>query len=1520
MASNEQVLSEIVRILVRSGITSFSLDEISSVLTRLYLPVGSVLLSMDTPNAGKVANKEVGQAGAIEHRFRLADGTTGHIGFYSPDDSPAGWTGKEKKQLKNLLHEVGVLLSAFDARNRIEKLTHDHNERIKELGSISHAAGLLKVKGVKIEEAFQDICTFLPEAWQYPSHTVAQIRFEGKVFASRKFKETPWVQKADFVTPDGRNGEIAIYYQKAFPEADEGPFLKEERTLIDSLAAIISATASVESLEHLLVQNTERLKELQGINQTTAILDHFDRLEEALQHICDILPAAWQYPGYTVARIRFEQTTLVSRGFAETRWGMQQAFETPDNKSGIIEIFYLKEFPEADEGPFLKEERNLLINIANLISGSAAKLKFGKLLHENRERLKELNAINQTTALIARDETIEDTLIKVCGIIAKSWQYPEYTVARIRYDENTYSLKNIEETIWCQKEEFVTIDNNKGSIEVFYLREFPEADEGPFLKEERMLLLNLTRLITGYLNNYKGREIFSRSQTRRLATHNSEEFRQSLMRNKQPLQLFFNKQILDKYIYLDMMKYKVKDILFVATLYDAFILENEDGFFEQFMGEIYQYSLFSLPRITGVTSGEEALELLRSAHFDMVVLMAGIDPQTPIELSRKIKNSQPNLPVCLLLNQKSNVKHFEELLPVTCTIDKLFVWNGSSQIMFTIVKLMEDHANVENDTKIGLVRIILLIEDSVQYYSKYLQILYSIVFEQIQKLLPEVEKNEIDKISKMRSRPKILLARNYEDAMYIYNKYKDYLLCVISDMEFEHNGKISKNAGARFVRYVKSNLKNLPILLQSSDQRNKRIADKLGVSFINKNSERLLNELKSFLIYYLGFGDFIFRDKEGKPIATARTLKEFYQLLHSIPEETLALHAAENQYSLWLMSRGEIKLARMLNPIHNDDFDSIEDIRQFLLRIIKEYKDERIRGKVLPFDEVSALNERNIVSLAGGSMGGKGRGLAFINTLIYNLDFSSFSHEINIRTPITAVIGTDEFDLFMERNQLYDKVLHSNHTYMEISELFLKAHLSSPLVRKLSALLKQIDKPIAVRSSSLSEDSLNQPFAGVFDTYIVPNNKSSFKARLQQLEQAIKLVYASIYSNESKAYFKAIQHKVEEERMAVVIQELVGTRYGNYYYPHISGTAQSYNYYPIAHMKPEEGFAVVAVGLGHYVVGGGKAYRFSPKYPKIPVYSNKDLLNNTQVEFLAVDLSRKNIDYLKDGEMAPIVTLDLSVAEKHGTLRHCASVYNPDNDRIDTGINEPGPRIVNFGNILKYSYIPMADLIDELLTTAKDALGSPVEIEYAVDLNPGPKGLPSFYMLQIKPLVNNYAGSDLRTDGFDPSSALLYTHSGMGNGEIKSISDVVYIHREVFSKLKTKEMAMEVEHLNQYLVKNNRHYLLIGPGRWGTRDQFLGIPIVWSQISNARVIVEVSLPDFPLDASLGSHFFHNIISMNVGYCSVAHSSLTDFIHWEVLDAQKIVHKTKYFNHVHFRKPLHIIMNGKDKTAVILFDS
>ncbi|MCC5929753.1 MAG: hypothetical protein JJU28_10940 [Cyclobacteriaceae bacterium] len=1390
----------------------------------------------------------------------------------------------------------------------VEKTANSNGK--KDVFRIIKAITSVKSNQRSKEDLLRELSEALVSGLETEEKCGAIIRWSDKMAQSR-FYDTAFkaVLSFPFQTSDGETG-VAEYALALDCTVDEVSEISLQR---DVLSALLSAKLDAWLNIRLQAELKERKKELRGIQQSVDILRQITDIEDSLRQICRQLPEAFQYPEHCSARIQYNHHIWLSENFSQSPQVLKQVFETGDGKKGLIEVFYDKTFPE----PFLPEEKELLETLAGLISGSAIKQTFRRLLRENRERVKELRALNATRKIIAESLPVDDTLQRICQILPASWQFPRRTSVRIQFESRQYMSKPYIEGAWKMEESFTTIDNNKGTVEVFYTAHHSDEAKNPFLNEEYQLLANIAGMLSSYLNNYKGREIYRKSVFQQdSSSGRSAVFREALVKGKQPLQKFFHQKSADKYIYLEMMRYKVKDILFVATLYDAFMLETEDSFFERFMGEIYAYSLFSLPRITGVTTSEEAEEMLKAAHFDMVILMVGIDQETPIALSKKIKEIRPTLPVFLLLNPHANAQYFQKLLPSIPSIDKLFIWYGDAQIFFAIVKSTEDYANVSSDTQKGLVRVILLVEDSPQYYSKYLPMLYGIVFGQVQKLLPEAEKSELDKISKMRSRPKILHARNYEDAAWFLNAYKDYLLCVISDMEFDRKGKLDKRAGVKFIRYVKSHVHNVPIILQSAETAYEKIARELGVTFFNKNSETLLRDLRKFLNQYLGFGDFIFRDKKGNPIARASTFNELVEQLEKVPEESYYLHALENQYSIWLMARGEIKLAKTLNPVKVNDFKSIEESRQFFITSLRNYDDERKKGKILSFDERAMLDERNIVSLAGGSIGGKGRGLVFINALIHNFDFEIFANQINIRTPVTLIIGTDAFESFIRRNKLNEVAIHADISYRELREIFSRSRLPDSLLKKLRLLASKLSRPIAVRSSSLSEDSQTQPLAGVFDTFVIPDTDDK-NLLASRLAQAIKLVYASLYSESAKRYFRAIHRKVEEERMAIVIQELVGNRYGNYYYPHISGVAQSYNYYPVGHMKPEEGFSMAAVGLGSYVVEGWQSYRFSPKYPDTSLYAARDLLKASQTRFFALDYSKTRFDFLKDGEHAALSSLDISEAEKHGNLKHCASVYNADNETLEPGIYVPGPRVIDFANILKYNYIPLAEVIDFLLETIKDSLGTPVELEYAVDIDKTLNGLPSFYLLQVKPLVGQQLNFDADFSDIDKEKMLLYTTSSLGNGSIDNLYDVIYVKNDAFDKLKTLELAEEIEEFNERMAQEGRNYILIGPGRWGTRDIFLGIPVNWSQISNAKVIVETSLENFPLDASLGSHFFHNITSMHIGYFSVSDTQPHDFIRWKWLEQQAAIYEGKYFRQIQLPNPLKVLMNGRKKMAAIL---
>lgn len=983
------------------------------------------------------------------------------------------------------------------------------------------------------------------------------------------------------------------------------------------------------------------------------------------------------------------------------------------------------------------------------------------------------------------------------------------------------------------------------------------------------------------------------------------------------LSKIFKRKKSDQDIFQELMSFKVTEVLLVATYYDSYSIVREGRFFDKIFGEYLQLNLFSAPRITSVASYDEALSLMENRRFDMVILMAGLDKQMPVSLSEEIRKSYPELPILLMVNNNEDLKFFDKSSAPGGSIDRVFVWNGDSRVFLAMIKYVEDKLNVDNDVKVGDVRIILLVEDSQRYYTRYLPLLYSIIMTQTQNILTEETSDQTHKILKMRVRPKVLLVSTYEEAVEIVDKYMDNLICVISDVKYAREGHLDENAGVDLIRYVKSKT-TLPTLLQSSDTSNAQKAKQVGSDFIDKNSDTLSMDIYNFIHQKLGFGNFVFTNSRGIILATARNLREFTRCLRDVPPESLLYHARRNGISTWLMARGEISIAKRLRPYRIEDFESTTKLRQKILDVFEEARLERMRGRVVQFDPSMVDSDRFVMRIGDGSFGGKGRGLAFLSNFIENIDFSSIVSGLNVKIPPTTIIGAGEFGAFIEKNKLYKRI-YEEKNYDQVKELFISARLSDVVDRQLRQYIELMDSPLAVRSSGLFEDSLLQPFAGVFSTYVLPNNHPNPEVRFNQLASAVKLVYASIFSNTARAYFEAVHYKIEEEKMAVIIQKLVGQRAHDRYYPQVSGVAQSFNYYPFSYMKPDDGFAVIGVGLGKYVVGGEKAWRFCPRYPNLELSSLGDQIKDSQNYFYAVDLEESGSDLLEAGEDTFVRKLDINEAEEDGNLKHCASVYDMNNDRLTNDFSLRGPRVLNFADILKYDYVPLPRTLDILLRYFREAMGAPVEIEFALDLDDEATDKPTLWLLQIKPLIRLENHLDVDFGEVNDNRVILKSEKGMGNGRYTHIHDVVFMDINKFDRIKTREMAAEIANLNRKMEKQGREYVLIGPGRWGTRDPSTGIPVYWSQISQARVIVEMGLPDFPLDASLGSHFFHNVTSMNVGYFSVHQKNASEFVDLSFLEQQTLIEDTFYFKHVSFEKPLTILMDGKSQKAVVMWN-
>lgn len=966
-------------------------------------------------------------------------------------------------------------------------------------------------------------------------------------------------------------------------------------------------------------------------------------------------------------------------------------------------------------------------------------------------------------------------------------------------------------------------------------------------------------------------------------------------------------------IFHDLMPFKVKEILLVATAYDAYILEREGQIFEQIYGEYYQLNISSAPRITSVFTAEDAMEKIESGCFDLAIVVTGIDKQMPLILSKSIRQVSPNLPVLLLINNNNQIKLYAGMKDSLVDVDKMFVWNGDSSIFLAMIKYIEDSINAENDTAKGDVRIVLVVEDSIRYYSRYLPTLYSVIISEVHRLISGEDIDARYKLLKMRARPKVLLASTYEEALTLFEKYYEYMLCLITDVAFPLGGKNDPCAGKKLVEHIKNKL-SVPILVQSSEPDNMAFAIENNLDYIDKNSTRLSSDLIDFFHLHLGFGNFLFKDPTGKIIGEARYLKELEVLIDTIPAETILYHSDRNDFSTWFMAKGEIKSALRLKQARTEDFKGPEEIRAFIKQVLRDRWLEKKRDYISVFSETAFKEKSYLMRISNGSVGGKGRGIAFTESILQKEEFKDLMQDINVTIPKTIIIGTDEFENYIEQID-YCALIETEKDYSETRQLFSELELSSLLNQRLERMLANLKGPIAVRSSGLFEDSLSQPFSGIYETYYLPNNDPDLGIRLKQLEMAIKMVYASVFAPLARSYFDSINHSIEEEKMAVIIQELVGRGYDQYFYPHVSGVAQSYNYYPFSHMKPEDGIGLIALGLGKSIVDGEASYRFCPRYPKMNMMTIKDLLANTQRYFYALNVDKNHFNLI-EGSEATLDRLPVELAEKHGTMALSASVYDSLANAIRPGLHSDGPRIVNFSYLLEYNQVPLAATITKLLDIMRGALGTPVEIEFSVDLSKDSAERATLYILQVKPLIRSLESMVVDTSLVDRGDMILYSDRGMGNGVIDGIRDIVYVIPEKFDRLATKKIAREIHTVNADMKKEQSNYILIGPGRWGSSDPYLGIPVDWAAISEAKVIVESAVQDFNVDASLGSHFFHNITSMNIGYFTVSGKSNAVFVDYAYLEKNRAIQEYNYIRHVKLPAPVTVIMDGRKSISLI----
>ena len=965
----------------------------------------------------------------------------------------------------------------------------------------------------------------------------------------------------------------------------------------------------------------------------------------------------------------------------------------------------------------------------------------------------------------------------------------------------------------------------------------------------------------------------------------------------------------------DLMLHRIHEILLVASPYDAFILEEDGRLTQQILYEYLGMNLSYAPRVWLAKNAKTGLKQLAERSYDLVIVMMRISDMDPITFGEEVKKTYPDKPVILLAFDESEIS----MLPqkrLAKTIDKVYIWSGNANVFPAIIKNIEDKMNMERDYKIAGIRSIVMVEDNPRYYSIVLPLIYRTALSHARSLISR-SLSDTDRLLLFRARPKILLASNYEEAVDIYEKYRHNILGFISDIQFPKNKKLNQNAGLNLARYIRENDSDMPIVLQSTNSEHKEAAINANTTFIHKKSSSLIQELKNFIVNNFGFGDFVFRYKTGKEITRATNMSEFQKELKDLPQKSLQYHASKNHFSNWIAVRGEFELASYLRKIKSSNYNNLEDLRNVLLDKINLQMDEKKDGKIVQFEAKTTNKELSFVSMSTGSLGGKARGLAFASNLLKNSDLESKYPDTIVRVPKIAVIGTDEFDSFMKANDLWKIAFNDKKSDKSITRSFLKGTLSKSLKSTLSNYLNNVKYPIAIRSSSLLEDSQYQPLAGMYSTYMLPNKDKSKSLRLEELEKAIKLVYASTFLNEPKTLIEASVHHHEEEKMAVIIMELVGKTHGDTFYPSASGLAQSFNYYPVSYMKRDEGVAYLALGLGRTIAEGEKSLRFAPKYPGLipQYYSVKSTIDNSQNQFYALDMN-KGGDLLKNSQFENTSIFSLNKAETDGELFWSGSVVSTSDNKIRDSLKDEGTRVITFPSLLKWNTAPAMDLIIDLLKIGEEALGCPVEIEFAINLNKDAQKRHEFCLLQIKPMVVGGIDKIEHNQNISKDELFCASSIALGNGVISDIKNIIFINPNEFDSSKTKYIAKEIEKINN-IIPDDEKYLLIGPGRWGSSDPWLGIPVEWSQISKAKVIIEYGMHSFPVDPSFGSHFFQNVTSMRLGYFTIDHKNAEDFIDINWIKKQKPKKTSKYIDWFEIENNLIVSIDGQSGHGKIM---
>jgi len=958
----------------------------------------------------------------------------------------------------------------------------------------------------------------------------------------------------------------------------------------------------------------------------------------------------------------------------------------------------------------------------------------------------------------------------------------------------------------------------------------------------------------------------------------------------------------------------VHEILLVASEYDSYILEEDGRLTEQILNEYIGMNLSYAPRLWKTSTAEDTISILSERVFDIIIIMLRISDMNPITLSRKIKKTYPDKPIILLVFDESELIELKS--NYLKSIDNVFIWSGNSNVFTAIIKNIEDKNNVYRDTEHGDVRSIIVIEDTPRYYSSILPMLYKIIVRHTDQLINQ-SLNDTQKLLHLRKRPKILLAQNYEQAVTYFDQYQNNILGIISDIRFPKSNVKNSNAGVIFSEYVQSKNESIPIILQTTDVSIKDKIMSITDLLLNKNSATLYYDLRELIIKNFGFGNFIFKkiDSDTEQLL-ARNIEELLYGIQNISSEALIYHASRNHFSNWLAVRGEFKLANEFRKLKNSHFDNTQNRRQHHIQLLESaLKQSKKKFKLVQFQDHASQNS-NFSRIGKGSLGGKARGLAFLNEKIHQKNIIEKFSNIKLRVPRSAIISTEEFDIFMDKNNLWETALKSNNNDLIIDE-FLKGKLSKEVIKSLKLFLETIDTPLAVRSSGLLEDSQYQPLAGMYSTFMLPNSSPNKKEKLSQVCEAIKRIYASTFFREPKTLLSQFTQKHEEEKMAIIIMEMIGKNHNDRFYPTFSGVAQSFNYYPVSHMNRNQGVSFIALGLGKTIADGKKSLRFSPYYPEIlsQFYSSETMIENSQSTFYALNLNNGK-NPMGNGEEENLTLFNLNQAERDGELKYIASVLDSNDNVLRESLNKEGVRILTFSGVLKYGRFPLDQILQYFLEYGEKVLGCPIEIEFAVNLHDTQPD--EFALLQIKPMtINSLHKLNINTD-INQDKLLCHSDLVLGNGSIRDIKHILYVDLDKFDISQSKIIAHQIENFNKTIGKN-KPYLLVGPGRWGSSDPWLGIPVSWEHISNAKVIIELNIEGLEPDPSFGSHFFQNLTSLHLAYFTLNKRLTKTNINWDLLDSFKVSQTTDYINWIELKEPLNCLIDGTLGKGIIVQD-